>query len=44
MDKWENKWNRRDAKRNKRKYGMRVDNAGVRRIQADKEAKRNKKS
>jgi len=38
-----NKWERRDKKRFKKRYGMRVDNAGVRRVQMDIAHKRQRR-
>ena len=37
------KWVARDRKRFKKRYGMRVDNAGVRRVQLDLAHKRQKR-
>jgi hypothetical protein len=38
-----NKWERRDRKRHKARHGMRVDNAGVRRVQMDLARKRQRR-
>jgi hypothetical protein len=40
FDSAQNKWSRRDRKAWKRKHGMRVDNGNVKRLQAEREAKR----